>query len=217
MNNNLPLEFRAGSAGMGLFAGCGAGVGILTPVSLHSIPVIGQIAGSVATSLRQLDSTFGNFGWRITSTLNSKAKPLGLRAGTGCGVALGYGWGVGFMLKPTALASLSEAIKSKIPPSIAGKLDQAKGQANLSTSTTLRSTLSEQEDISSRLVTEATAPKTPPVVVPNSATNTSAELEKDVAALTKLVLQQQLALQKVNEKVESLQLELSQQTTRNKM
>jgi len=214
--NNVPFDFRAGSAGMGLFAGCGAGIGILTPVSLHTIPVIGQIAGSVATSLRQLDSTFGNFGWRCTSTLNSKAKPLGLRAGTGCGIALGYGWGAGFMLKPTALASLTEAIKSKIPPSVAEKLEQAKTPDNLSTSATPISAPSEQDPISSKLVTEATDLKTPPVVVPNSASVDSAEVQKEVAALTKLVIQQQSALEKVNEKVESLQLELSQQT-RNKV
>ncbi|KAH7618532.1 hypothetical protein Ndes2526B_g05430 [Nannochloris sp. 'desiccata'] len=210
--NNLPFEFRAGSAGIGLFAGCGAGVGILTPVSLHSIPVIGQIAGSVATSLRQLDSTFGGIGWRITSAVNSKAKPLGLRAGTGCGVALGYGWGAGFYLKPTALASLSEVLKSKIPPSLAGKLARAKESANLSTSATLNSAPVDNGAISSKLVTEAAAPKTPPVVVPNSATITSVELDKEVAALTKIVLQQQLALEKLNEKVESLQLEVSQRT-----
>jgi hypothetical protein len=203
--NNIPFEFRAGSAGVGLFAGCGAGVGILTPVSLHSIPVIGQIAGSVATSLRQLDSTFGGLGWRVTSALNSRAKPLGLRVGTGCGVAIGWGWGAGIMLKPTALASLSDLIKSKIPPSLAGKLEQAKGSSGVGASTALNSV---KADNGGDVSTAGIASVTPPPVLPQS--SQAAELEKEVAALTKIVLQQQLALEKLNEKVDSL--ELSQQT-----
>jgi hypothetical protein len=203
MNNN-PFEFRAGSAGFGLFVGCGAGVGVLTPVSLHSIPVIGQIAGSVAASLRQLDSTFGGIGWRITSALNSRANPLGLRAGTGCGVAIGYGWGAGVMLKPTALASLSELLKSKIPPSIAGKLQVANNSFANSTSSVGNGAGLSTTVVSAEVA--VAAPTTPPPL-PSSAVqqSSSAELEKELATLTKIVLQQQLELQKVNEKV--LQLE----------
>ena len=94
-------------------------------MSLHSIPAVGQIAGSIATSLRQLDSTFGGISWRISSALNSKAKPLGLRAGTGCGVAIGFGWGAGLMLKPTALTSLTEVIKKKMPARFVEKLENS--------------------------------------------------------------------------------------------
>jgi hypothetical protein len=195
------------------FIGLIAGVGILTPVSLHSIPVIGQIAGSVATSLRQFDATFGGLGWRITSALNTKANPIGLRAGTGCGVALGYGWGVGVMLKPNALESVTEILKSKIPPSLAGKLELTKVSDNAEIHALINAKIENGAVVTNKQSAETPAiPKTPL----QSITATPADLEKEVAALTKIVLQQQLALEKVNEKVETLQLELSQQKEKKK-
>lgn len=41
-----PLELRLGSSGSGAFVGCGFGVGILTPVSLHGVPVLGQLVSA---------------------------------------------------------------------------------------------------------------------------------------------------------------------------
>jgi hypothetical protein len=108
------------------------------------------------------------------------------------------------MLKPTALASLSELLKSKIPPSIAGKLQVANNSFANSTSSVGNGAGLSTTVVSAEVA--VAAPTTPPPL-PSSAVqqSSSAELEKELATLTKIVLQQQLELQKVNEKV--LQLE----------
>lgn len=42
----MPVELRVGSTGAGLFVGCGAGIGIVTPLSLHAVPVVGQLVSA---------------------------------------------------------------------------------------------------------------------------------------------------------------------------
>lgn len=175
----MPVELRVGSTGAGLFVGCGAGIGIVTPLSLHAVPVVGQLvsawralersarcgrfytcllvspdrwrghrfrshlppgnaaeespcrcrrrrsrrripclcssippqAASLATSLSMLNASTGG----VTSAARRRVRSLGvpgLDLGFGCGVMLGYGWGAGLMLKPSALQSLTSTLQS---------------------------------------------------------------------------------------------------------
>ena len=103
------LEWRFGATGGGIFAGCGVGVGLIAPVSLNSIPVLGEVASSVTRGLGQLDAMFGGVGATLRGRARAVAGPRGLDAGAGCGVMLGYGWGAGFMLQPNAVAQLQVA------------------------------------------------------------------------------------------------------------
>jgi len=101
-----PVEVRIGSTGAGLFIGCGAGIGLVTPVALHSIPVLGQMAASLSASMASLDASTGGLG----RAARGRVRGLGIRgldAGFGCGVMLGYGWGAGVFATPTALQSLT--------------------------------------------------------------------------------------------------------------
>lgn len=181
-----PVELRVGSTGAGLFVGCGVGLGIVTPVSLHSVPVLGQLvrsqpamepaadcrrrrrhrccaatlhhsaprpstlhhsitpttppplaqAASLATSLGSLNHATGLGG--LTSAARRRVQSLGVRGldlGFGCGVILGYGWGAGLMLKPTALQSLAGALQSagqqvaaRLPPPMQAALQRHQQQ-----------------------------------------------------------------------------------------
>ena len=97
-----------GASGAGVFVGCGAGVGLVTPVSLHSIPLLGPLASSLSSSLGQLNSAAGGVG----SAARSRVRGLGVRGldlGAGCGAMLGYGYGAGLFLAPGALQSLTGA------------------------------------------------------------------------------------------------------------
>ncbi|KAL4457404.1 hypothetical protein ABPG75_012269 [Micractinium tetrahymenae] len=106
-----PVELRVGSTGAGLFVGCGAGVGIVTPIALHSIPLLGQLASSLSASLGSLNHASGG----LFSAARGRLRGLGARGldmGFGCGVMLGYGYGAGVYLKPTALQSLAQAAQA---------------------------------------------------------------------------------------------------------
>lgn len=106
-----PLELRVGSTGAGLFVGCGAGVGIVTPVALHSIPLLGQLASSLSSSLGSLNHASGG----LFSAARSRVRGLGVRGldiGFGCGIMLGYGYGAGAYMKPTALQSVVQAAQA---------------------------------------------------------------------------------------------------------
>lgn len=103
-----PVELRVGSTGAGLFVGCGAGVGIVTPIALHSVPLLGQLASSLSSSLGSLNHASGG----LFSAARGRLRGLGVRGldmGFGCGIVLGYGYGAGLYLKPTALQSLAQA------------------------------------------------------------------------------------------------------------
>lgn len=105
-----PVELRVGM-GAGVFVGCGAGIGIITPVSLHTIPVLGQLASSLASSLGSLNAATGG----LATAARGRVQGLGVRGldmGFGCGVMLGYGWGAGLMLSPTAQHSVAGGLHS---------------------------------------------------------------------------------------------------------
>ena len=160
--------------------------------------------------------------------IKSRAKPLGLNAGWGCGVALGYGWGAGVMLKPTALESLGQAIKSKIPPSILQKItpmhQQNKGITNpeiirndglnvpgLQDASIMRADVG--IDGSGAPTKQASLNINSPTLPASSPTvSTTASLEKDVAELTKIVLRQQVTLENIQRQLEILQSEVSQRS-----
>jgi uncharacterized coiled-coil protein SlyX len=108
------MEFRVGSTGVGAFAGCGVGLGIISPIRLEGIPVIGQVVASVRSAFFQLDSSMlgGNLQRstrHISSSVSSKLG-TGMSAGAGCGILLGYGYGAGLYLKPDVTHDLMRRI-----------------------------------------------------------------------------------------------------------
>lgn len=108
---HLPVELRVGSTGVGVFVGCGAGLGIVTPIALQSIPVVGQLAASLSSSLGSLNAATGG----VATAVRGRVRRLGVRnldAGLGCGVMLGYGWGAGLFLSPTAQQSAAQSVQS---------------------------------------------------------------------------------------------------------
>ena len=79
------MEFRVGGTGAGLLVGCGAGLGFLTPLQLHSIPVLGQLASGLGQGLGSADAALGGLG----GALRRRARGLGVKGldlGAGCGV-----------------------------------------------------------------------------------------------------------------------------------
>jgi hypothetical protein len=110
------IEIRTGRAGFGLFIGCGFGVGFLSPVYLGSIPLLGPALQSVARNISVADTQIlGGLGQKVSGIARSISLPKGLQTGAGCGVALGYGVGVGMMLKPQAIDDLAYRMKSSFP------------------------------------------------------------------------------------------------------
>lgn len=120
------MEWRSGSTGAGAFLGCGAGIGIIQPVSLHGIPLLGQLASSLSTALSQFDAATGGLGRRASRAAAGLGPRFGVKqlgAGGGCGVMLGYGWGFGVFLRPpalqqaqVALADVAAALAERLPP-----------------------------------------------------------------------------------------------------
>ena len=104
------MELRVGGTGAGLFVGCGAGVGLVTPMSLYGVPVVGQVVSSLAQSLGSFDAALGGVGRDATSRVRALSSGR-LNAGFGCGVVQGYGYGAGFMLRPDAAQFLTEALQ----------------------------------------------------------------------------------------------------------
>ena len=105
-----PVEFRLGSTGAGVFVGCGAGVGMLTPINLHAVPVLGQLMASLSTSLGGLNHATGG----LATAARSRVRGLGVRLdlGFGCGIMAGYGYGAGLFVAPTALQHLSASLQA---------------------------------------------------------------------------------------------------------
>lgn len=83
----------------------------LFPHPLRMRPPFPLQAASLSTSL----STFNAATGGVTSAARRHVRSLGvpgLDIGFGCGVMLGYGWGAGLMLKPSALTSLTATLQS---------------------------------------------------------------------------------------------------------
>ena len=168
--------------------------------------------------------------------MKSRAKPLGLHAGWGCGVALGYGWGAGIMLKPTALESFGLAIKSKIPPSILQKIaplhqnNIANNNSEIIQHNGMNIPGRQTGDVmggsggigwnhgTTILGTTQASPNIDSATLNSSspASTTTASLEKDVAELTKIVLRQQVTLEDVQRQLETLRSQLSQRNDTSK-
>jgi len=79
---------------------------------------VGQLASSLRLGVSRLDAALGGAVTKAARSLAFKG-PAGVTAGVGCGVAVGYGWGAGVMLKPSALQSLGAALSKAVPPSVA--------------------------------------------------------------------------------------------------
>jgi len=108
---SLPVAFRFGAAGAGLFAGCGAGVGFWRPVDLAGVPGLASVAGGVAAGLSAAGAPLGGAGAALRRAIGGLGV-RGLDAGMGCGVGLGYGVGAGLFLKPNAVESLAAGAAS---------------------------------------------------------------------------------------------------------
>lgn len=101
------------------------------PCLCSSIP---PQAASLATSLSMLNASTGG----VTSAARRRVRSLGvpgLDLGFGCGVMLGYGWGAGLMLKPSALQSLTNTLQSagraivqRLPQPVQAALAQRRAQ-----------------------------------------------------------------------------------------
>ena len=119
-----PLDLRFGASGAGAFLGCGVGVGWVTPLSLAGIPVVGELAGSLASSLGSMDAAAGGAGRRLRSAVQ-RLGVRGLDGGIGCGAMVGYGYGAGLFLAPHVLTSLrgslrrtGDAVTARLPPQL---------------------------------------------------------------------------------------------------
>ena len=99
------------------------------PPTLRSAPRPPRAqASSIAASLGTLDAATGG----VAGLVRRRLRGLGVRgldAGIGCGAMLGYGWGAGLILKPTALTSLREGLAAlrqraaaALPPPMADAL-----------------------------------------------------------------------------------------------
>ena len=62
MSLAFPFELRIGRTGFGIIAGCGCGIGFLSPFQLGGVPIVGQLAGTLADGLRRTDSALGRPG-----------------------------------------------------------------------------------------------------------------------------------------------------------
>lgn len=99
---------------MSLFTSAGAG--FLSPVSLHAVPVLGQVAASISASISRVRAALGNVGRGVNVPL-----PAGMKVGMGCGIAIGYGYGAGVMINESAMTSLLEALKRRVPQELRQK------------------------------------------------------------------------------------------------
>lgn len=121
-------EIQTGRLGFGVWVGCGAGVGFLSPMYLGSIPGLGPIFSSISQNISRADiGIAGGVGHKLRSALGSLKLPGGMSVGSGCGVAIGYGIGVGMMLKPDAFRGI---IPPKLIGSVKTKLVEGQGDEN---------------------------------------------------------------------------------------
>ena len=128
------MELRLGSTGAGVYVGCGAGVGLITPINLHAVPVLGQLLASLSSSLGGLNHATGG----LATAARSRVRGLGVRnldLGFGCGVMAGYGYGAGLFVTPTALQHLSaslhavgQRVTARLPAPLQSALQQHQQQ-----------------------------------------------------------------------------------------
>lgn len=167
------------------------GVGYLTPMSLHAIPVLGQIASSLQTSLRQADAALGGVGSQLARGVGSMKSFIpglaGVTTGAGCGVAVGYGWGVGLFVSESSMRAAMSSLSSRV--------GQFKGSSPvLPLKEADRGIIGPAPTIS--------IPSEQPSVPPASTDN-------DLFNLSKMVLKQQVALDDMEKRLRMLESKLS--------
>ena len=131
-----PVELRLGSTGAGVYVGCGVGVGLITPINLRAVPVLGQLIASLSSSLGGLNHATGG----LATAVRSRVRGLGVRnldLGFGCGLQVGYGYGAGLFVTPTALQHLSASLQAagqrltaRLPQPLQSALKQQQQQHN---------------------------------------------------------------------------------------
>ena len=153
----------------------------------------------------------GGIGRRLNGVANrhivSHVSIPNARVGWGCGVAIGYGYGAGLFLKPTALTSLSTAIKQRLPPELVARFSSSSGGSSSSHA-------SHTNDIGGGVVAPppTTSPPPPATLLPQqskTSDSSSSSLESDLADLMKLVQKQQVALYSLQEEVAALRHAIS--------
>ncbi|CAL8462609.1 g2142 [Coccomyxa elongata] len=130
MKFTWPFEFRVGSTGLfcpGIY--CGIGVAYGRELSVAGLPGVGQIHSSFCKCLAGFDSIIGGGGSQVRRRVRSSGMK-GVDAGLMCGFGVGYGFGAGLVLKPSALHALqleartitervAAAVQSRLPPQLA--------------------------------------------------------------------------------------------------
>jgi hypothetical protein len=166
-------------------------------MSLHAIPVLGQIASSLQTSLRQADAALGGVGSQLARGVGRMKSFLpglaGITTGAGCGVAVGYGWGVGLFVSESSIRSAMSSVSSKV--------GQFKGS----------STVSSWKETDRGIVGPA-----PAILMPSEQTPVPpASTDNDLLNLSKMVVNQQVALNEMEKRLRVLESKLSAAPTVN--
>jgi hypothetical protein len=73
-----------------------------------TVPVLGQAAQGISSSLAGLGSMLGPVGASTRAAARSLGVP-GLDVGAGCGVLAGYYFGAGLMVKPSVVEGVGRA------------------------------------------------------------------------------------------------------------
>lgn len=61
---SFPFALQIGGVGFGIGIGCGAGIGFGQPVSLASVPMLGQAAAGMSAGLARAGGLLGGLGSR---------------------------------------------------------------------------------------------------------------------------------------------------------
>ncbi|EIE23888.1 hypothetical protein COCSUDRAFT_62418 [Coccomyxa subellipsoidea C-169] len=101
---------------------------------MAGVPGLGQLLNSVSMSLSGFDNMIGGVGTQVRRRVRSSSMK-GVDAGLMCGFGVGYGFGAGLVLKPSALQALQRAVqdlngrvmaaaKSRVPPQLTQLMKQ---------------------------------------------------------------------------------------------
>lgn len=153
-------------------------------MSLHSIPVLGQIASSLQTSLRQVDAALGGAGGQVGRGFGRMRSflPPGISSGAGCGVAVGYGWGVGLFVSESSMRAAMNSIASRV------------GQLNGSSTDSPVQQLSGPGSIRPAPIIPSAQSPIPP-----------APSDSDLLNLSKMLLKQQVVIDEMEKRLQVLE------------
>ncbi|BDA46480.1 hypothetical protein COCOBI_08-5730 [Coccomyxa sp. Obi] len=125
MKSTWPFEFRVGSTGFfcpGIY--CGIGIAYGRELSVAGVPGVGLIVSSISTCLAGVDSMIGGAGSEVRRRVRSSGIK-GVDAGVMCGFGVGYGFGAGLVLKPSALHALqleARTLTERVAASVQSRL-----------------------------------------------------------------------------------------------